>query len=427
MATKSTLRRKLLLLVGILCVLIGCGHKNLPPPQSEASLNQSTIPQIIHPPAVQPSGSLASEQEQKLDKTVTVKGYGAIIDDIPKARDEALMDAYSKAIEAGLGVHVYGKTVVKRFQVVEHIVMTERKGYVKSFEILSENPKSDLGYEVTVKAVVSENPISKFDDLKFLIKLMGNPRLMVFVESEDRNRSIVEGHIIAQLQQVGYHLIDKQQMEKLRERDFKEKTLLGDWETAAILGNRLGADIAIVGNVEASVTTKIEGSFPIIVATARGYFKAIVTETAEIIYSISDADIPQENRKGSGNTDAKAIGETIDKFVGEAARKLVWELPEKIGLITVRLLLRDCTYEQAEQFTRLIKPLRIVEDVHSPNYQNSIAEINVETTRKTQSLAAHLQKKLPDVNIEIERFGLGIIEIRILESELRGNELRSTE
>lgn len=393
-------RHKLLFLIGMLCVFIGCGHKSPPTPQSEAPPNQSATAETI---------------QEKSDKTVTAKGYGAIIDnDIPRARDEALMDAYNKAIEQGLGVRVSGKTVVKRFNEIKRTIITERKGYVKSYQILSENPQSDIGFEVTIEAVVSQNPISELDDLKDLIRFMGNPRLMLFVESEDKNSSIIEGHIITVLKKVGYRFIDVQQIEKLKERDLREKALLGDWEAAAILGNRLEADLLIEGNVSAKVTNKIEGKFPIIFATAEGSFKVTSTETAEIIYNVIDKDIPEKNRRGRGGADDKAIEEAVDKFITEIENKLIWELPGKIGLIMVQLRVLDCAYEQAELLTRLIKNLRIVENADLQGYQKPIAEINVEIAGKTRNLATHLQK-LQDVNIEIKQLGLGSIDIKILE------------
>jgi ribosomal protein S9 len=407
----AILRCRSLFLVGILCMLTACGGKSPPPAQPEVSSQQSAVVEPTQEPAPPP------EPEKEPDVTVTAKGYGAVVDDPQQARDEALMDAYNKAVEAGLGVKVTGKTVVKNFQLIEQIVVAERKGYVKSYKILNEDPKSELGYEISIEAVVSKDPVSKIDDLKRMIGFMGNPRLMVYIEAEDKNRSIIEGYVTRTLMNAGYSLIDSQQMERIKERDFQERKLLGDWEAAAILGNRLGADVAIVGSVSAEVTTKTTNvRFPLIIATANVYFKVIATETAEILHSVTNEDFPDvgdlQGQGGGEGGDAKAINEAIAKGATKATEKLMWELPTKIGMLTMRLRVRDCTYEQANQIANLIKPLRNVEDARLLSYQNSIAEIDVEASGKTETLVSNLQK-LQDVKLEIERFALGTIEVRL--------------
>ncbi len=408
----AILRYSSLFLIWMLCILPACGHKSPPPAQPEVSSQKSAVAVPAQDPAPPP------EPEKEPDVTVTAKGYGAVVDDPQQARDEALMDAYNKAVEAGLGVKVTGKTVVKNFQLVEQVVIAERKGYVKSYKILNEDPKSELGYEISIEAVVSKDPVSKIDDLKRMIDFMGNPRLMVYVEAEDKNRSIIEGYITGALQKAGYSLIDRQQMERIKERDFQERKLLGDWEAAAILGNRLGADVAIVGSVSAEVTTSISGNlrFPPVVATANVFFKVVAVETAEILHSVTNEDFPdvgdlQGHGSGEGG-DAKAINEAIAKGATKGAEKLMWELPTKIGMVTMRLRVRDCTYEQANQIAKLIKPLRNVEDARLLSYQNSIAEIDVEASGKTETLVSNLQK-LQDVKLGIERFALGTIEVRL--------------
>ena len=408
----AILRYSSLFLIGMLCMLPACGRKSPPPAQPEVSSQKSAVAEPAQDPAPPP------EPEKEPDVTVTAKGYGAVVDDPQQSRDEALMDAYNKAVEAGLGVKVTGKTVVKNFQLIEQIVVAERKGYVKSYKILNEDPKSDLGYEVSIEAVVSKDPVSEIEDLKRMIGFMGNPRLMVYIEAEDKNRSIIEGYVTATLQKAGYSLIDSQQMERIKERDFQERKLLGDWEAAAILGNRLGADIAIVASVSAEVTTRGPDNvdWTPIVATANVFFKVIATETAEILHSVTNTDFPDDNDlKGFGGGeggDAKAINEAIANGATKGAEKLMWELPTKIGMVTMRLRVRDCTYEQANQIAKLIKPLRNVEDARLLSYQNSIAEIDVEASGKTETLVSGLQK-LQDVKIEIERFALGTIEVRL--------------
>ena len=218
------LLHKWLFLIGVFCVLVGCGHKSPPPAQAETPASQSSSAEPPQAPEQTQAAQVPEQQQEpeveKPDKEVTVKGYSAITDDIPKAENEALMDAHNKAIAQGLGVKVYGKTVVKQ------VVMTERKGYIKSFEILDRNPESELGYEVTVKAVVSNEPISELDDLKFTINLMGNPRLMVYVDSKDADTGVIEGYVTGPLNKAGYRLVDRRQMEKIIERDFEQKKLL---------------------------------------------------------------------------------------------------------------------------------------------------------------------------------------------------------
>ena len=346
---------------------------------------------------------------------VEVKGYGAIIDgDLIMARELALKDAYAKAIERGCGIRLVRTTQVENFQLVRDKILTESVGYVTTYEILNEDDSSEFGYEVTVRADVSQQPISDMDKLQIMVKyLLAQPRIAVVIEGDDA--AVIEGQIAARLQKAGFSVADAKTIEE-KKQEFKDSLSAED---AARLGGMLNANVTVRGSLSSTITGRVGEKFPIITAVTTGAFKIISADTAEVLSVFSHEDLPSEI--GSGNTDEAAIKNSVDSFIQPATDKLAWELASKLGEpITLRLELRDATLEQAEQFQKQIQkmPKHIVLDVKMQQYGKGTADYRVRTSVSSQTLQQKLRKLLDPAPLDVkkivlEEVGIGVIAMSL--------------
>jgi len=362
-----------------------------------------------------PSKQPEPQPEASSTVTVEVKGYGAIIDDdLVMAKQLALRDAYSKAIEQGCGVKLVRRTQVENFQLVRDSILTESVGYVSSYEILNEDPDNEIGYEMTVRASVSQQPIADIDKLQLMVKyLLAEPRIAIVMEGEDAG--VIEGQIATRLQKAGFSIVDAKTIEE-KKAEFKD-TLSS--EDAARLGSMLDANVTVRGSLSTKITGRVGEKFPIITATTTGAFEIILADTAEVLSVFSHEDFPAEI--GSGNTDDGAIKDSVDRFIQPATDRLSWELASKLGEPTkLRLELRNATLEQAEKFQEQIgkMPKHIVLDVRMQSYDKGVADYQIRTSVTSQTLQQKMRKLLDPTALDAkeivpEKVGTGTIVISL--------------
>lgn len=356
---------------------------------------------------------------------VTIKGYGAIIDgDIISAKELALKDAYSKAIEKVCGVKLIRQTQVENFQLVRDKILTESVGYVASYEIVDENPKSELGYEVTVNAGVSREPLSEPETMSLMVKyLFANPRIAVMVEGDEKRSSIVESQIANHLGKAGFSVVD---MAVIQEKKKELADSKSDEDVASLAG-MLKADVMIRGNILTEITTnikKIDGvelSMSPLAATTTGAFRIIMAETADVISTFSHESLAREQKIGYGNTEASAMGQSVDKFAQAMGNKLVWELASSLGGPTkLRITLKNVTMAQAADFLQQLQkmPKSITISADMARYDKNTAEYQVESAVKTQVFQKKMldsidPKKLNANELGIDKMDFGTITVSL--------------
>jgi len=331
-------------------------------------------------------------------ETVKVRGYGAILEgDMITAKEIALKDAYSKAIEQVCGVKLIRETQVENFQLVRDKILTESIGYVNSYEIMEENPQSPLGYEVLVNASVSRQPLSDIEKLPIMVKyLLANPRVAIIVDGlEKKHATIVESQIASRFTKAGFSVVDNKIVEEKRKEFADPKSD----EDSAKLAGMLRADIIIRGDVVTEITTaikKIDGvelDTPPLAATTTGAFRIILAETADVISVFSHESLSRNQKVGYGSTEEAASKNSLENFTQASGDKLVWQLAANLGGPTkLRILLKNVTMAQATNFQQQLQDMakNIVIQVEMQRYDKNIAEYRVESAVKTMIF----QKKL---------------------------------
>ena len=338
--------------------------------------------------------------------TVEVKGYGAIVDgDIITAKKLALKDAYANAIDKVCGLSVSRQMVVEKYIAVRDMIFAESAGYVSSYEVLDENPDTEFGYEVAVRASVSRQPISDLGKLKLVVRyLYAEPRIMVLINGSikgnelGKNRAdVIAGSIGSKLKEAGFLVVDPETIEE-RKMEIEDS---GSDEYAAQLGSLLDADLVVRGTLDVEITDRIEEidgkkmDFPIISATTTGVFRIIRPQTAEIIVFLDHDAIPPDRKRGTGNTDDGAIENSINGFISASANKLAWELASKLGeSVKMNLEMRNITKEQAQQLEQQLQslPKHIVLEAKMEQHEENTAVYYLTTSVGSQTLEQKLRE-----------------------------------
>jgi hypothetical protein len=370
-------------------------------------------------------------KEESPSVTVDVIGYGAIVaDDLITARELALKDAYAKAIEQGCGVKLVRTTQVENFQLVRDKVMKESAGFIEDYQIVLENPKGQLGYEVSVKAKVSKKPISETDKIGLMVKyLFAEPKVIIIINGESNGKPFTEGRsevikglLGMQLQKAGFVVLDAKTIKDKIESD---SALFGN-EEASKVARMLNADIVVRGNIVTNVTSKIDQydgqklAFPMMKSDTTGTFEVILPDTAEVAYSFSHKDLAV--KPGLGTTEEGSIQNSIEQFVEASSSSLINGIASKMGNpVKLRLELRNVKLPQTEQFEQQIKklPSHIVLSVSMINYEKEVANYEIKTVVKSQALQQDIIKLIDPKTIGASEFVSDKIERGVIVLSLK--------
>ena len=112
-----------------------------------------------------------------LAKNVTVTGMGLTASD-------AENDALRMAVENTLGVLVDSSTLVEKNMLIQDQIYTQSRGFITNYQVVSRQQTAG-GWQVTINAVVDDNPNSKLMNeltrLGIINNQLRNPKIAVYV------------------------------------------------------------------------------------------------------------------------------------------------------------------------------------------------------------------------------------------------------
>jgi hypothetical protein len=258
-------------------------------------------------------------------------------------REMALSSAQKNAIEKAVGVLVSGQMVVSQARLIEDQVYSKSAGYLKSWDVLTEKEEDGL-YTIRIKARVKMGDMRKdLDGLGMMIKTkkVGNPRVMILVDEKIDGKpsesKTVETGLAAQLLDKGYKVVDADQLAEIRNQEKTLKAISGDLVEAAELGKRFGAEIALVGTIDAKLFAgggKGDPAAGVALGDMFSYrgrlnLKAVKTSSGQMVLAVSKEgtgmDITQENAA------SRCLADLSEVAGGELSEKLapaLWESAE---------------------------------------------------------------------------------------------------
>jgi len=297
-----------------------------------------------------------------------------------QSKDAALNRALRNAIEQAVGAVIDSETIVENFQLLEDNIYSEVKGYVKSYEIISDNNGEGGVYKISVKANVALGALTKdVQALGIIREKINYPRIVVliddYIDGVEQPRSICATEVEKIFMNSKFPVVSKDQMEMIKERD--AALSFGDPEKAAALGRRYGAEVVIVGRATADLMETSEPyGVSVFAYEARIDAKAIKTDNAQMIA----LDNISEVARGSGRTPAanKALESSSAKIADNLLKKIVeaWR-SEIYNEMTIELICENATLENAALLKSALSAIREIKDVNERSFVNNVLELDV--------------------------------------------------
>jgi hypothetical protein len=324
-------------------------------------------------------------------ETITVTGEAAIIQgNVESAKEAALLDAFRKAVEQGVGTIIAADTVVENYRVINDKIFTKARGYVKRWEILSEYSLGDR-YKMDVRCDVSSESIEEdLIALNILQEAKHKPRIMIVV-SEQHLWSYVdqpasETTMISKFLEKEFKVVDQSQSEKVRKSDEMKAVLQGDDAAAAQIGLRYGAEVIIVGKAFSETGGKLYR-----MESARGSVeaRAVRCDTAEIIAAgtaqASGADISEA--VAGKKAVQQAASQLSDDMIAQIAKR--WSA-DIVGGASVQLTVNNIDFGQLASFKKALREIKGVQDIQQRSFAAKAAVLDVDYRADAERLAEEL-------------------------------------
>lgn len=256
------------------------------------------------------TGAIASE------KVVEVEGSSFL------SKEDAIRQAQRSAVEQAVGVFIHSKTEVENFAIKKDRIMSRTQGYITRFTILEEEKTEGL-YTVRLSATISMDKIK--DDLlamKILLDSMERPKLMILIEEEyigmdNVGMCLAETEMASLLAAKGFDLVDRAQIEKIKNLDQSRQALAGNIAAARRLGLDLGSQYVIVGK---AVVQDIGEAYPnsgLKSLQASLQLKVIQAQTGLLLGSIvkNGISVHISPLTGAGKSLQIAVQKAVDEYL----------------------------------------------------------------------------------------------------------------
>ncbi len=326
-----------------------------------------------------PAVSAAQSQIQAVGMSTIHKNYVDI------ARTKALDEAQRNAVEKSVGVMVSSTSEVENYQLKVDRILSESKGFIESYSIVSEGREGDT-YKVVIEARVrTERLRDSMEAINLLVIRKSKPRIMVLFSSAGGKESVIESAITKYFLSMDFKVVDPEMVRRDLEKEIPEGTSPSA-ELIMRTGTRYGAEILIFGNLENSTSkftmNNVEMRFNRVNASAR----AIKIDTGELIAS------DNELRSGPGMEDA--IKRMSDEAGQAMAKKLLNQIlnrwsNELANTVMIKIFASGLkTYNDLNAFKEaLAAEAKGVKQLYQRYYSQNKAEIDVEIKGNAQGLA----------------------------------------
>lgn len=349
-------------------------------------------------------------------------GHASVVDGRKEvARENALQNAFRRAVEQTVGVMVQSESVVNNFELINDKICSKSAGYIKKYAITRETFEGDT-CTVEIKALVSKARLEKgLDSHGLLMKKMGKPRVVMLVSEQSATQEkpsywwggnasdtgVAENAMVSRLLQKDFNFVDRDTiLANLKQEGLEGKIFANISNDMAMKILSSGeAEVAIIGQAFAKAGSTGAGGTNFKPCQATVSARAINTDNGEVLGSYtSTATVPHVNAAAGG-------AQALEKAANDCAEKLQKQILEKwkrrvLSTGIVKLVAAGISYEELNEFTTLLKDrLDQVEDVYERGFSGNTARLDLEVSGSAKDLAAEIN------NME---FGGGVVKVTSL-------------
>lgn len=346
--------------------------------------------------------------------------------DLGKVRDEALRDAWRRAVEFGVGLVLRADLYVANKQAISQEIWTAADGYVKRYKVLREGDDG-VFYRISIFAVVDMLGIGRsLEELGLAIESIGNPRAVVLVDEwslgEKQPFSVAEAALRRAFCDKGFTVL---RFEGMADDPRARQATEGDLEAAVEIARAFDADITIVGNVRADPAGSAErGSFTWYSAAAFVDFSAVLRDTGETLSSVSaEETVPKLSLETAGT---EAIKEATDSCLPQLIIETIAGLNYARGsnIRALKLLVAGVeSFSQAQGLKRTLASLREVTRVDLRTFDAKLSSYDLVYLGPSEALAEELESqeftsRLRDALEGSYKLAIRSLDFAVVEAEL---------
>ncbi|MCK9418505.1 MAG: flagellar assembly protein T N-terminal domain-containing protein [Nitrospirae bacterium] len=338
-------------------------------------------------------------------KTVTAEGVAAIQGNARDiARDAALEDAQKRAVEQAIGILIDSQTQVENYQLISDKILSQTKGYIKRYNVISETVDSGL-LRVRINAEVALGRLT--DDLSgigILLGRMHKPRTMVMIAEQNIGQTVIAWWLGAYGEQTDISVVENVFMDKFTEKGFefidhqiavKEIKVTEAYRVkdltvaqAKTLGAQADAEVVIIGKAVSKRFGEIGGGM--ISAQADLSARAVRIDTGQVIATAST------HAAAVHVSDVTAGTEALKKAANEAAEEMMGKIltiyaKETGGTRSVNITITGLNKNQFAKFKDVLQnQVRGIKDLHERSFNGTTAKISVDSKNSAQILSDEL-------------------------------------
>ncbi len=166
------------------------------------------------------------------------------------ARSKALNEAQRNAVEKAVGVMITSATSVENYQVKMDRILSESKGFISSYKIISEKKTGGI-YEVEIEAKISEGKLrDKMTAVKLIMERKSKPRVMLVFTGSAAGNAVAEAAMTKNFASEGFRLVDARTTKKNKDYERLQNTV--EQKKISGIAHRYGAEVIVVCTVEAT-------------------------------------------------------------------------------------------------------------------------------------------------------------------------------
>jgi hypothetical protein len=367
-------------------------------------------------------------------KTVTAEGVAVVQgNNMDIARDAAIQDAQTRAVEQAIGTLIDSQTQVENYQVISDKILSQIKGYIKKYNIVRENKEDNL-LRVTITAEVSLGQLS--DDLSAIGMLLGQmhkPRTMILVAEQNigqewhawwwwspgtvhasqSDMGIIDNTLLDKFNEKGFEMIDQQ----AASQDIKVTQAYNvqdlSIQQVKTLGNQAHAEVVITGKGLAKLYGNVGGGLKSVQADMS--LRAVRTDTGQVLATATTHAAAVHISEITAGNDAlkKAATEAADQLT---TKILAQYSKEAGGTRSINITVNGLNKTQFVKFKDVLRnQVRGIKAVNERSFQNGVAKMSVDSKSSAQIVSDELSlKDFGTFSVEVVSSTANQLELKVV-------------
>jgi hypothetical protein len=357
--------------------------------------------------------TLAAFDPAHAQKIVQAQGTAAIQNGfVDIARDRAISDAQRRVVEQAVGVMITNETIVENFQVLSDKILSQSRGYIQSYDMISEGREGDI-YKVTIQAKVSMGQLKNdLEAIQLVIARKSKPRMMILFNEKAQKDFMAEASMVKYFLSKGFKLVDSEVVKKNLAHE-NIQALNVDTMAASRIGHRFGAEVIVLCSVETSSNPFRVGDIEMYSNTATVSAKVINVDTSNIITTESET----KRLPGIKGFIQPTIEQASELLASKLMNGIVTQWSSELtNTVEVKLFASGFqSYVELNDFKGLLtSEIRGIKEIRQRSYEQGQVELEIELQGNTQDLANDLARL--DLNgraIEISEITQNRVKIKL--------------